>query len=246
MKRIYLLMILFVAFMGNAMAQATDLELLTTIRTTDTMYWSTKGHYYRLLAYGFVNHGPVALTQSDTLVLRKGYSKGGINTYNYSLPAAGMKIGDTLYPTSGLDTVRFTAGPTTNPYKWCDSLWRKGTGGVIADANITAKPNFKCGNVRFIQMNNVSVNDVDVNAKGFAVYPNPAFNSIAFNYKYDGTDVNLTVRDMTGKIVHAATLKDLNGEQEMNVDVSYFPAGMYILEVVGNNEKLTSKFTVTK
>src|SRR5690606_35570907 len=110
MKRIYLLMILFVAFAGKASAQATDLELLTTIRTTDTMYWSTQGHYGKIIQYAFVNHGPVALTAADTLILRKGYLKGGVNTYAFRLPAStGFPIGDTLYPTSGPDTVRFTS-----------------------------------------------------------------------------------------------------------------------------------------
>src|SRR5690606_17741408 len=104
----------------------------------------------------------------------------------------------------------------------------------------------KCGNMRFIQRNNVSVNEVAENNSGFNVYPNPAVGAVAFQYNYTGSDVNVVVKDLTGKIVHNATLKGLNGTQEMHIDVSSFAPGMYILELYGKDEKLTSKFTVSK
>lgn len=245
MKRIYLLMILLVALVGKATAQNTDLELITSVRSIDTMYWSTKGHYYKLVGYAFVNKGPVALTQAnDTLILQKGYYRGGRNTYAFILPTAGFPVGDTLYPNPVFDTIAFTSAPTTNPYQWCDTLNRYRNGSILTDAAPTN--NRKCGAMRFIQRNNVSVNDVEENTNNFAVYPNPVFNALTFKYNFTGKDVNVSVRDLSGKLVHTSVLKNVNGEKEFSIDVEAYSAGMYILELYSEEQKLTSKFTIAK
>lgn len=250
MKRIYLLMILFVALIGRANAQ-TDLEVLTSLRNIDTMNWSTKGHYGKIIVYGFTNHGPATLQQSmDSLILAKGYFRGGQNRYKFILPAAGFKPKDTLYPTNSQgnirpDTVIFTSAPTSNPFQWCDTIVHVKGFPNVAQTDTKPSNNTKCVSMRFIKLNNVSINEVNGN-KNFAVFPNPALSSISFNHVYDGSDVVTLVKDMTGKTVHSSTIKGLYGEKEMHIDVSAYAAGMYILEVYANDEKMTAKFTVAK
>lgn len=248
MKRIYLLMILFVAFAGKASAQV-DLEVLTTLRNIDTMYYNTAGTYGKIITYGFTNHGPSALSAAtDTLILAKAYYRGGNNRYRFIVPANGFNAKDTLYPVTSQgairrDTVLFTSAPSTNPMNWCDTIsYFQGAGVIQPDS----KPsnNVKCVSMRFIEV--VSVNEVDGANTNFAVYPNPAFSSITFKHTFDGSDVVTYVKDMTGKTVHNSTIKGLYGEKEMNIEVSSFAIGMYILEVHSNGEKMSAKFTVTR
>ena len=96
--------------------------------------------------------------------------------------------------------------------------------------------------MRFILV--TGVNDVTSNNGTFAVYPNPAFSSITFKHKYDGSDVVTYVKDMTGKTVHSSTIKGQYGEKEINIEVGSYAAGMYILEVYANGEKMSAKFTI--
>lgn len=246
MKRIYLLMILFIAFMGKVSAQV-DLEVLTTLRLVDTMYYNTAGTYGKIITYGFTNHGPSSLSATtDTLILAKGYYRGGVNRYKFIVPPTGFNAKDTLYPVNSQgnvrrDTVLFTSAPNTNPMNWCDTIsYYKGAGMIQADS----KPsnNVKCVSMRFILV--TGVNDVTSNNGTFAVYPNPAFSSITFKHKYDGSDVVTYVKDMTGKTVHSSTIKGQYGEKEMNIEVGSYAAGMYILEVYANGEKMSAKFTI--
>jgi|GEM_PF-4220781 len=250
MKRIYLLMILFVAFAGKAWAQPTDLEVLTSLKSVDSISWSTKGHYGKIIVYGFTNHGPKTLMPAtDTLLLAKGYYKGGQNRYKFIVPAAGFKPMDTLYPVGANnqikpDTVIFTSAPSSNPYNWCDTI-NYYTGALNIQTDSKPSNNSKCSSVTFKQKDNLSINEVNGN-KDFMVYPNPAFRSISFSHNYDGSDVKTFVKDMTGKTVHYSTIKELYGQKEVHIDISSFAAGMYVLEVYANGEKMTAKFTVAK
>ena len=252
MKRIYLLMILFVAFAGKASAQ-TDLEVLTSLRNIDTMYYNTAGTYGKVITYRFTNHGPQTLTAaSDTVMLAKAYYRGGINRYKFVMPPGDFKPQDTLTPVVNVggnpvirrDTVLFTSAPSTNPMNWCDTVMHiKGFPNTV-QTDTKPSNNVKCVSMRFIEV--VSVNEVDGANTNFAVYPNPAFSSITFKHTFDGSDVVTYVKDMTGKTVHNSTIKGLHGEKEINIEVSSYAIGMYILEVHSNGEKMSAKFTVTR
>src|SRR5690349_2768899 len=130
MKKLLTLFLTLACFGFAANAQRTaDLELLNSLRTQDTISYNTGATTGRIVVTAFVNHGPSALTTADTLLWR---SVGNGATYRLSLPTAGMPVNDTLYM---VDTIVVNQAPTQNPFTWCDSLWARSSGVVIADPN---------------------------------------------------------------------------------------------------------------
>lgn len=70
------------------------------------------------------------------------------------------------------------------------------------------------------------------------LYPNPVNGelSIRFDSKINGTDVK--VFDLTGKIIYESNFKDDNGIDEIIVDLTNIPKGLYMVEVLNKVYKL--------
>lgn len=80
-------------------------------------------------------------------------------------------------------------------------------------------------------------------------YPNPAQNSLGFDYNFSKASNNSVakVTDVTGRVVLTQDFgKAFPGNQSFKVDVSSLNAGMYIIEFSTDNERAVSKFNVSK
>lgn len=83
---------------------------------------------------------------------------------------------------------------------------------------------------------------------GLEVYPNPAQNqvSVALDLK-NRSDVKITVRDLSGRLVKTLSAKSLPaGTESLNMDVSTLKTGTYIVNLLVDNESRTAKLIVTK
>ncbi len=89
------------------------------------------------------------------------------------------------------------------------------------------------------------VTELDANAS-VKVYPNPV--STALNVAFDlqnAMDVNITVTDLSGKVVYAnKSLKGDAGTNVMTIDTKAMNNGMYVLNVISDNNVVSKKFTV--
>lgn len=244
MKRIYLLMILFVAIAAQSYGQ-TDLRLIhLNLKTGDTIRYTSKGERGRIVAWGFANDGPNALSQAtDTILLKRAYTKGGGNVVRLSLPTGGLPVGDTVYYT---DTVYFSTAAATQPWDWCDSIWARSSMVTISDPQLSN--NEDCPKVYFKEYENAAIGDVDGDNNGIAIYPNPATSTVNVRYNFvNKADGRLLIKDLTGRTVHNQQLgANLSGEQVFNVDISSLASGMYIMELYANDDKMVSKFNVAK
>lgn len=77
----------------------------------------------------------------------------------------------------------------------------------------------------------------DVNAKHFAVYPNPTTGVLNFTTQ---ESVDVTVMDLTGKIVHTAK----NITDGSSINLSSLQTGMYIAQIKGATTQKTEKIII--
>jgi hypothetical protein len=75
-------------------------------------------------------------------------------------------------------------------------------------------------------------------ASGIQVYPNPANNSISFDYYKSTVGTLVTVRDIIGKTALVANARTGTN----TIDISTLTQGIYFVELVGNGTKVTAKF----
>ena len=93
---------------------------------------------------------------------------------------------------------------------------------------------------------NFSNASIDENSllTGFNVYPNPAAGNttIALSSKV-GTDVVLSIVDLSGKEVYTSTAA-LNGTSQFEINTELFGNGMYMVNVYSNGTKSTKKLII--
>ncbi|MFA6059310.1 MAG: T9SS type A sorting domain-containing protein [Taibaiella sp.] len=80
-----------------------------------------------------------------------------------------------------------------------------------------------------------------------SVYPNPAKNDIFFTYNFEkvSNDAAIRISDIAGRIVLTKTLgKNVIGEQKLSIDVSALHAGTYIIELITEENRAISKFSI--
>lgn len=241
MKKILPLFAVMLTLSLTAAAQA-DLQLLSSLRSTDTIHFNSGGTIGRIILTGFVNNGPQALTSSDTIRWR---SPIFTNTVSLRLPAAGLPANDTVYY---LDTIFLNSMPTPNPFPWCDSIWAKASNNaIIADPN-TAN-NKVCHTVRFIQVSNTGVGSVaGTEGQELSVYPNPASDKLQFSFDFgSSTSASLKLRDLLGKTILEQDLgRNLSGKQTKSLDLTNVPNGMYFLELHADGYTVTRRVIVQK
>lgn len=245
MKRIYLLMILFVAFAGNAIAQARtcDLEVLSYVPSGYTLELkgAPNAKTY-IFAWGIKNHGPDSLMYGDTMFISTPvgvYNRIFVNTTGRLLAGDSLIIRDTI--TLGPGTA---ASGTNNNFQWCDSVfvWPK-QGTTITD-NKTNKANKKCTTITTITWA-TGIDGINSD-EGLAIYPNPTNSVVNITRNFKGKSAGyLTIADITGKVVYKEEIKDgLSGEHTFKIDVSGFAAGIHFVKLATNEAEVVSKLTV--
>ncbi len=81
----------------------------------------------------------------------------------------------------------------------------------------------------------------------FDIYPNPATDEIAVNVNLKNEDVLLNIYDLSGKLVVSQEFNNLlNGEQELNINISSMKKGTYLLQLTSENITGTKKLIVVK
>jgi hypothetical protein len=171
------------------------------------------------------------------------------NNVRLSLPApsgsnpGGCPVGSSVYFNN--DTIALSTVSVSSPYSWCDSIWTRRSGAVMVDPTITN--NKICKNVWFKQIDPVAVANVAANANGVTIYPNPASSTVNVKYNFAAnTNARIVVKDMMGKTVLSNNFGTVSGEQDFKVTISNLAAGVYVMELYANDDKMVSKFSVEK
>jgi hypothetical protein len=92
---------------------------------------------------------------------------------------------------------------------------------------------------------NLSVTEIKQIDATFEMYPNPATTNVAmtFNLK-EQSEVTLKVIDMSGKILASRDYASMNGASQINYNSSALQAGIYMVEVTINDEKITRRLVI--
>lgn len=76
-----------------------------------------------------------------------------------------------------------------------------------------------------------------------SLFPNPTNNTVALNYSLkSGSDVMVTVTDLSGKVVYSSTSSEVAGGHTMTIDASEYTNGMYLVNVSSNDATVTKRF----
>ncbi|MFN0276490.1 MAG: T9SS type A sorting domain-containing protein [Chitinophagales bacterium] len=88
-------------------------------------------------------------------------------------------------------------------------------------------------------------NDVVVDANILNMFPNPAVNTVSLQIEAADA-VNIFITNMMGQEVYRNNSVNINGLNEVTIDVNRFESGMYIVTVEANNVFVTKQLAITK
>jgi len=126
---------------------------------------------------------------------------------------------------------------------------KNGNNNNITDIDVLNNPNLKCVDVDipsysyanwlenfdegidFSEDCNESITEIQ--NKSFFVFPNPANNNITIK-RLSSSQSEIKIIDMTGKLCYKEMLQ--NGEEEIQIDISKFAIGTYIIEIENESE----------
>ena len=94
----------------------------------------------------------------------------------------------------------------------------------------------------------VGIAETSLFANELNLYPNPASGDINIDYSLNSNaDVNITIYDLSGRIVDFQFAFGSTGDNRERVDVTKLQPGMYILELSANKkEKVISRFIINR
>lgn len=88
---------------------------------------------------------------------------------------------------------------------------------------------------------------IDAPKPGLAIYPNYTQNKVMVEYTLENAgNLNINVYDMLGRMVFSSQKNTAAGRHTLDVDLSRFGTGYYILELVNGQEKATEKILLVK
>jgi PKD repeat protein len=129
----------------------------------------------------------------------------------------------------------FTSSETNPTHTFTDG----GTYEVVLTAT-----NGDCSDIETITIANVSVENQDINIS-FVVFPNPVSgDATAQVYATTGTEYELIISDITGKLVSNALYKNLSGQNNINIPSSGYDAGIYFVQIKTNRILQTTRLVV--
>jgi hypothetical protein len=118
-----------------------------------------------------------------------------------------------------------------------------GTGKVDNAGKATITEAVANGYVAGIQ--NLLSSDVSQADDIFQIFPNPASTNATVTILLNKeSKVELKVIDMTGKEVAARNYGSINGTSTVDINTSNFQAGVYLVELTINNEKMTKRLMI--
>ena len=88
-------------------------------------------------------------------------------------------------------------------------------------------------------------NNVVIDESILSIYPNPATDIVNVNIEAY-TNVNITITNMMGQIVYAENNISADGLKTIEINVNNFESGIYLINVEGNNIKVSKEMVVSK
>lgn len=228
-----------------AFAQKTCDLALTAIATPTTVDYLDTCH----ISIKITNNGTATLTTTDTIY----YGPIGSSSVFAVLPSADIPSGSSetftneLYLRHNMDTL--TADRTSD---LCFMLYPQSAitvGGVpvtITYNDPVQTNDSSCVTVTFKKKPTTGIFEFGNNKEQLTVFPNPATDNVAFNLNLSqAANIVVSVKDITGREVMR---KDFGKVQAGNntplsLDISRLQAGMYFIELNGEDSKAVGRFT---
>ncbi|HEY9177361.1 MAG TPA: T9SS type A sorting domain-containing protein [Flavipsychrobacter sp.] len=255
MKRIYLLMILFVAAIGNVSAQRSiNLEVTLVKPTASTII--EVGKSVDMLAV-IKNLGPDSLKMSDStlwfwtlsgtpLPFPIGSNQGTFwNRFNRSL-----KVNDTFHLNYPGRSFNYSQTVDSNRRLCINAIPNFDGGGNDTISDPALANNSDCVNLMF-KKSPVGIAEAILTVAGenkALIYPNPASNeaNIAVKMSYY-SEVTVRVMDIAGRTVMVRDMGKLEiGDHIMPFDVSSLQNGVYFYQVQMGNNVASGKLMIAK
>lgn len=84
--------------------------------------------------------------------------------------------------------------------------------------------------VHLIDSSTASINDLELTTTRLSAYPNPASSNITIDFDVTTNEVPVAIFSMSGQLVYSNNDNRNNGTNSLNVDVSGFQTGIYIVK----------------
>ena len=257
MKRIYLLMILFVAFVGSAIAQRNvDLTIkhyysasstVALMKNGDKLLINGSNPYY--FAWNIKNNGPDSTMLQDTIRIKTPWTTfvafAGVTFTKH------LKMGDSINITPQTNPVTLNPGSgitKSGPvmYDWCDSVSIKHQSTNTSTVTDPGVPNNRtCNNVEVNYWLTGINGEVLDNTQAFLLYPNPATSKLNITYNFGNNNKSsVKVIDVTGRIVYTQDLGNMSGVQDVQVNMPEMNTGLYILQLASGEKTMTQRFHI--
>lgn len=138
----------------------------------------------------------------------------------------------------GADTYTWTA-PGTVINQGSKNIDVQFTNAASTNQIITVKAVNACGSSAVKILNQITIQHCARTADEvitFNVYPNPSNGKISLQvYSKVNTDCKLEIVDAKGSIVSSDDIEIMEGDNSMNVDLSQFQSGIYLIRITGND-----------
>jgi hypothetical protein len=94
----------------------------------------------------------------------------------------------------------------------------------------------------------VGIEEASLFANELTLYPNPASGNLNIDYSLNSNaDINITIYDMSGRVVDFQFALNSIGNNHETIDVSSLQPGIYILELTANKkDKAISRFIINR
>lgn len=90
----------------------------------------------------------------------------------------------------------------------------------------------------------VSAERIASSTNTLSVYPNPSAGDVNLKYLGLEDDFQLSVRDMTGKIIFLQDASSTNGELSLKLDAKNWSKGLYFLSLEGTNQRFVERLVI--
>jgi len=170
-------------------------------------------------------------------------------TFQALLITSKIDIIDTVY----VDALGFGFNinrPTKYEYKWLAN--GKKIPVLQIDANQIGG-NLVISNVQFLDslrsnVPHIGINENNLSISNIELYPNPSSSQLTISYTLLTTEtVNISIVDVLGKeVVNVFNQKQLQGEYNMQIDISTIDAGLYFIQLNTKNSIQSKKIIITK
>ena len=87
----------------------------------------------------------------------------------------------------------------------------------------------------------------EVNLPSMQLFPNPAYDELTVSFSSPKSGrVDLSLRDVTGKVLYRTVLQGVRGKQQTKINVSGLISGFYFIQLNIEEEQVIDKFVVTR